>query len=436
MTNRPYKLSISFIIIVILFLFVYIDVSAQLKNGIIDARFKDAELVDVIRALAEKGGYNIVAGPEVSGKVTFDLRGVTVPDALEVALRLNGYGIEKVGQILFVRPLSQIANKETPSQLSPLTYLPLRSYKLNYADASEIASVLKENLSKFGKMTVNKSNNIIVVEDTEEYINKIDTIIKSLDAVPKQVLIEAKILEVRLGKDTQLGVDWSHVFKSGKASFTIQGGNFSLPPPPDGVTPGLFFSVFTPHFEMFLDTLQQKGDLKTLATPKLVALDNKEAQIIIGGRLGYQVTTTINQVTTTSVEFLDFGTMLKITPRVGDDGYIFLSIYPKISDGVIQQGLPSETTTEVTTRVLVRDGESIFIGGLIRDRKEKTSKHIPILWNIPILGRLFGRTTDTLSKAETVIVITPRIVDSRSAEIMRKEKERLESVEFEKIKKR
>lgn len=433
MIKRLYNLSISIVFTLILCLSSYGHVSAQ-KNGLIDIKFKDAELVDVITILAEKGGYNIVAGHDVAGKVTFDLHSVTIQDALQVALKMNGYGTEKIGGILFVKPISQIEAKEAPSPPSPLTQLYLRSYKLNYIDASEIASVLKENISRYGKITVNKSNNIIVIEDIEEYLNRIDALIKRLDVVPKQVLIEAKILEIRLNKDTQLGVDWNQVFKSGKATFNLEAANFS--PPPSAGTPGLFFSVFTPHFQMFLDTLQQKGDLKTLATPKLVALDNKEAQIIIGGRLGYQVTTTINQVTTTSVEFLDFGTMLKITPRIGDDGYIYLSIYPKISDGVITGGLPSETTTEVTTKVLVKDGESIFIGGLIRDRKEKTNTHIPILGSIPVLGRLFGRTTDSLLKAETVIVITPRIVDARSAEIFQKERERIESIEIDKFKKK
>lgn len=430
MISRLYKLYILLFTIFILSVPAYSDVYGKDKPGLIDVRFKDAYLLDVIKMLAEQGGYNIVGGAAVSGKVTFDLRGVAVQDALDAALRINGYGIEKKGEILFIRPISQIENKESSDEVPPLE-MDLRSYKLNYIDATEISSALKESSSKYGRITVNKSNNIIVVEDDKENIDKIETIIKKLDVVPRQVLIEAKILEIRLNDETQLGVDWRQVFKSGKASFTLEGANFSIPP--DIGTPGLFFSTVTPHFEMFLDALQQKGDLRTLATPKLVALDNKEAQIIIGGRLGYRVTTTINQVTTESVEFLDIGTMLKITPRIGDDGNIFLSIYPKISDGVISGGLPSETTTEVTTRVVVRDGESIFIGGLIRDRREVSYRQIPLLGDIPIIGSLFGRKTDNLSKVETIILISPHIVDSRGAEIFKKEKDRVDSIEIDKI---
>lgn len=394
---------ISLIVIIILTIVTIVaDQKAYSQQEVIDLRLKDADLVDVIKMLSERGGYNIVTGSDVSGKVTLDLHNVTVDEALNAALKINGYGIEKIGKIMFVRPSGTI--KDLPEEVPPLQ---LRSYRVTYIDAAEILPVLQQNITKYGKVSINKSNNVIIVEDTEENIKKIEKIIKEVDINPRQVLIEAKILEIRLNDDTQLGVDWSQVFKSGKASMSVEGKNFTLPSSTG--TPGLFFSAVTPHFQMFLDALRERGDLKTLATPRLIALDNKESQIIIGGRLGYRVTTTINQVTTESVEFLDIGTMLRITPRIGDNGNIYLRIYPKISDGVITQGLPSETTTEVTTEVLVKDGESVFIGGLIRDRKEKVRKQIPILGDIPILGHLFGRTTETLNKAETIILITPHI---------------------------
>ena len=418
MIKRLYKLFIPFLTASILSLCIYGNVNGQGKTDRIDVRFKEADLVDVINMLAEKAGYNIVVGADVSGKVTFDFHGVTVQDALDAALNINGYGYEEKGGIIFIKP-------SQPAQML------IKSYKVNYIDPSEIMAALKENSSEHGKITLNKSNNIILIEDTEEYVNRIETILKSIDVIPKQVLIEAKILEVRLGNDTQLGVDWSQVLKGGDATFTLEGANFSVPS--SAGTPGLFFSVATPHFNMFLDALQEKGDLKTLATPKLVVIDNKEAEIIIGGRLGYRVTTTINQVTTESIEFLDIGTMLKLTPRIGNDDNIFLSIYPKVSDGVITQGLPSETTTEVTTKVVVKDGESIFIGGLIRDRNEKTAKQIPILGDIPLIGSLFKRATNTLSKTETIIVITPHIITYRNVEILQKEKDKIDSIKMEKI---
>ncbi len=394
-----------------------------------EIRFHDTDLQDVIKILSEQGGFNIVSGPDVSGRVTYDLKNVTTIQALDAALKINGYGIENIGDIMFVRPLSQLAGQtesgEKTSQELASGMLYSKSFRIVYSDVSEIASSVRDNISRHGRITVNKSNNLIIVEDTAERMNKIDDLVKKLDTIPRQVLIEARILEVRLGDDMQLGVDWSNVFKGGDASYSISGSNFARRPDSSG-SAGLFFEIVTPHFDMFLNALQEKGDLKTLATPKLLALDNREAEIIIGGRLGFRVTTTVNQVTTESIEFLDVGTMLKLTPRISDDGYILLSIHPEVSEGVIDQGLPTETTTEVTTRVIIRDGESIFIGGLIRDRKEKTIQQIPLLGDLPIIGPVFRNTIDSISRTETVVMITPHIVDAGNSAIIQMDKDKLD----------
>lgn len=421
-------------VFILTFVLLGISDAGYSEDALTEIRFHDADLQDVVRTLSEQGGFNIVSGPNVSGRVTYDLRNVTTLQALDAALKINGYGIENIGGIMFVRPLNQLTSqqeanadtKDIPSEQPVPGMLYSKSYRVVYSDMLEMASAVRENISKHGKVTVNKSNSIIIVEDTAERMNKIDELLKNLDVVPRQVLIEARILEVRLGDDTQLGVDWSNVFKGGDASYTISGANFASRPDTSG-SAGLFFEIVTPHFDMFLNALQKKGDLKTLATPKLLALDNREAEIIIGGRLGFRVTTTINQVTTESIEFIDVGTMLKLTPRISDDGYILLSIRPEVSEGVINQGLPTKTTTAVTTRVIIRDGESIFIGGLIRDRKEKTIQRIPILGAVPFIGALFGNTTDSVSRTETVVMITPHIVDARNAAIIQQEKDKVES---------
>ena len=435
--NNLFRSAVITIFIISLVIFGYSD-TGRSEQVMSEIRFHDADLQDVIRTLSEQGGFNIVSGPNISGRVTYDLRNVTTIQALDAALKINGYGIETTGDIMFVRPLNQIVSqqearaegRETASEQPAPGMLYSKSYRVVYSDVSEIASALRENISKHGRVTVNKSNNIIIVEDTAERMNRVDELIKSLDVIPRQVLIEARILEVRLGDDMQVGVDWSNVFKGGDASYTVSGTSLARRPDTSG-SAGLFLEVVTPHFDMFLNALQEKGDLKTLATPKLLALDNREAEIIIGGRLGFRVTTTVNQVTTESIEFLDVGTMLKITPRISDDGHILLNIHPEVSEGLVDQGLPSETTTEVTTRVIIRDGESIFIGGLIRDRKEKTVEQIPILGSIPLIGPLFRNTTDSVSRTETVVMITPHIVGAGSAAIMQPEKERVESFDQE-----
>jgi type II secretory pathway component GspD/PulD (secretin) len=173
---------------------------------------------------------------------------------------------------------------------------------------------------------------------------------------------------------------------------------------------GLFLGWGTQDFTSALETMEGVSELNTLAAPRVLAVDGAEAEIIIGDQLGFSVVTTVDNTVIQSVQFLDTGAQLRLTPTITSDGNILMEIHPELSDGQIQEGLPSKTTTEVGSHVLVRDGETIFIGGLIRERKEETRKGIPLLMHLPLLGHLFGRTTLTSQKSEIVVLITPKIV--------------------------
>ncbi len=161
---------------------------------------------------------------------------------------------------------------------------------------------------------------------------------------------------------------------------------------------------------MFLDTLRTRGRVRTLSTPRLMAIENQEASVIVGDRQGYRLTTTINQVTTESIEFLESGVILRVTPAVDDKDRIRLEIHPEVSTGTVSLGIPSQTTTEVTTHVLVPDGNTIFIAGLIRSTLTESRDGVPVLGDIPGLGLLFSRRERISVNTETVVLITPRIV--------------------------
>jgi type II secretory pathway component GspD/PulD (secretin) len=252
-----------------------------------------------------------------------------------------------------------------------------------------------------------QANNTVFIEDVKEAFNQIEPLLEELDHVPQQVLIEAKIFEVKLDEDLALGVDWKKILSKGDLSGTVQDSGFANLP--GGGSTGLFFTVATPNFQVFLDTLQEKGNLKALATPKLLALNHKPAQIVIGGRLGFRVTTTIDQVTTESVEFLDIGTQLRLTPHIDKDGNIMMDIHPEVSDGTITAGLPTKTTTEVTTTLVAKDGQTIFIGGLIREREEEIRTQVPGLGSVPLLGYPFRRTEIKTTNNEIIVLITPHL---------------------------
>jgi type II secretory pathway component GspD/PulD (secretin) len=144
-------------------------------------------------------------------------------------------------------------------------------------------------------------------------------------------------------------------------------------------------------------------------------MEGLEAETVVGTEIGYRVTTTINSVTTESIEFLESGVILKVTPTVDRRGRIMLDIFPEVSTGVVSDdGIPSKATTQVSTRMLVSDGKTVFLGGLIQNQINNTREGIPGLGDVPIIGGLFSNRSQSIVSTEIVVLITPRIVDYTS----------------------
>jgi type II secretory pathway component GspD/PulD (secretin) len=141
-------------------------------------------------------------------------------------------------------------------------------------------------------------------------------------------------------------------------------------------------------------------------------MENEEAKAVIGKSTGYKVTTTINQVTTESIQFLESGVILRVTPSVDQQGRVLLKVHPEVSSTTLNAGIPDKKSTEVTTELICEDGQSVFIGGLIKKTSSKDKTSVPILGDIPGIGRLFSTTTETVNNTETVVIITPKIVQN------------------------
>jgi len=248
-----------------------------------------------------------------------------------------------------------------------------------------------------------------MVEDTPEFVERIAALVKSVDRQPMQILIEARILEVTLNSEDSYGIDWANFFETGDG--TGEFGTQGLEGVGSSRSKGLFFEIARSDVTVMLSALEQDGRIRTLSSPKLLALENEEASVIVGDRRGYSVTTTINQVTTESIEFLESGVILRVTPHVDSEGRIMMDIHPEVSTGVVDaSGIPSQATTEVTTRLLVGSGETIFVGGLIKQTQTENRNGIPILGRIPGIGLLFSSREVTSINTETIVVITPRVV--------------------------
>lgn len=365
---------------------------------------RDASLNEVMEMLARQHRVNILLADDVDAEVSFNLYDVKLDEAVRSIASAAGYMVEKRRQTYFILPEEQ-AGKTAGSGFTVVRAMPVR-----YTDAAELETKLGDYLSDFGNITALPERGMLMVEDQPGYVYRIAKLLEQLDRRPQQVLIEARILEISLSDEESFGIDWTAFFDAanGSADIGLQGVGS---PGTSGDT-GFFFNILDSDYEVAIRSLERDGRVRNLASPKVVTLDNKEAEVIIGDRQGYSVTTTINQVTSETVEFLESGVILRVTPTIDDSGEILLTIHPEVSNGIVDDnGLPSQTTTELTTQFLVPSGRAIFIGGLMRHTMTEAEAGIPVLGKIPGLRWVFGSRTRSSQNTETVVVITPRLLD-------------------------
>ena len=283
---------------------------------------------------------------------------------------------------------------------------------------------------------------VVIVRDYFANLKAIDEIVTKLDVQPTQVLVEAVIVSVELTNTTQLGVNYAVVDKMGRALGTIGNGsdlvaNSGFNPATlltvpltttaaalaaagringgtaqgglSSPTDGIKFGYVSKNNAFFIRALETLGETKVLASPRLLVLNKQRAEIQLGQRLGYQ---TLTQNLTTSIQqvnFLNTGTLLRLRPFISTDGMVRMEIHPERSSGTVVNNLPSSNTSEVTTNVMVPDGATIIIGGLIEDTQDYSQQGLPGLHRIPALGALFGNKTRDRAKRELIILLTPHI---------------------------
>jgi type II secretory pathway component GspD/PulD (secretin) len=378
-------------------------VSAETNEPLISMTMRDTELAEVMEMLSRAERVNILLSGDVGGEVSFSLYDVPLSEAIRSIANAAGYAIERRNGTYF------IVNRDEAGDYAASDLTEIRTFRIHYAAPAQLQSMLRPYLSEYGELTILAESRILMVEDTPEFIERIAALIKSVDRQPMQILIEARILEVTLNSEDSYGIDWAEFFDTGDGTGVI--GTKGLQGAGSSRSKGLFFEIARSDVTVKLSALEQDGRIRTLSSPKLLALENEEASVIVGDRRGYSVTTTINQVTTESIEFLESGVILRVTPHVDADGLIMMDIHPEVSTGVVDaSGIPSQATTEVTTRLLVASGQTIFVGGLIKQTMTENRNGVPFLGRIPGLGLLFSSREVTSLNTETIVVITPRVV--------------------------
>lgn len=372
----------------------------------ISMTMKDADLADVMDMISREKRVNIFVSSELQEQVSFSLYDMTLHDAIRAIANAAGMAVEHYDGNYF------IVDRDEAGKYAPDSLTTVRTFELQYVTVEEMQSLLEPYLSEYGEISVFTEKNIFLIEDTPAFLRRVSELVRQIDKQPTQIMIEAKILEVTLTDEDSYGLDWTKFFNSdgGSGSFGTQGlANAN--------SPGLFFSYANDNISAVLDALTSQGRVRTLSSPKLLAIEDQESSVIVGDRRGYSVVTTVNQVTTESIEFLESGVILRVTPSVDANGEVMMDIHPEVSTGVIDPltGIPSQTTTEVTTRMIVPDGQTIFVGGLIKHRIEESKRGVPVIGRVPGIGRLFSNRENVQTNTETIVLITPTILTAETS---------------------
>ncbi len=435
--------------------------------------FKDADIQNVLRVLADVSGLNIIATDDVKGKVTLHLTDVPWDQALDLVLRSNRLEKIQEGNVVRISTVSRLkeerealrAADDAARELEPLR---VRYIRVNYAKADEaLIEKVKGVLTDRGSVTFDDRTNTIIVRDIPHGIDDATQLVRELDVQSPQVLIEANIVEATRDVARALGVQWGYNYQAGPQNGNPTGLNFpgtigiggsglnsgSAPQGGSGAArpnvPFLFdfpvgngFSGFGPGAGSSLDlvlgsidgvhalaarltALEDQGKAKVISRPRVITLNNVAATIQSLTILRVKLPSTGTVINTgtggaagsasTATEKINTGITLVVTPQVSADGYVLMNIYAKSSEpdfttGRSVDGIPNEISREANSNVLIRDNETVVLGGIFRNTADLRETGVPYLHSVPVLGWLFKRLQTTDHKEELLVFVTPRIV--------------------------
>ena len=400
--------------------------------------FKDADIKNILRLIAEVSNLNIIAGDDVAGKITMRLVEVPWDQALEIILQSKSLGMTRVGNVVRIAPLETL-KREIQSELQArkakesLEDLVLELIPVNYSTGKEILPQVKSILSERGDVKVDERTNTLIIKDISRSIPAVRNLVKSLDTKTPLVLIEARIIEASTNFQRELGVRWgitadvgSHGRVGGGTPATTLGtatrNVVSLPAVARGGlgalgagAPGIIEFLLTSvsgleSLDVAISAHQNQGEVKIISSPKIATLDNKEASVEQGLRIPYLKLTTEGTVTT---DFIDANLKLTVTPHVTNDGNIKLNIKAKKDApdyAVTVEGVPRIDKKEAITEVLVKDNGVVAIAGVYSIEKSNQAEGVPLFNKIPLLGWLFKRENKEDSRRDLLIFISPKII--------------------------
>ncbi|HEX3847360.1 MAG TPA: type IV pilus secretin PilQ [Steroidobacteraceae bacterium] len=421
--------------------------------------FQDIDVRSVLQLLADTSGQNIVVSDSVTGNLTLRLQNVPWDQALDIVLRTKGLDKRRQDNVIIIGPTEELANREKAElsarrEVQELSPTHTEFMQVNYAKVVDLAKLIKAQnpkdsmLSPRGSLSLDERTNTLLVQDTSDKLADIRRLVQALDVPVKQVLIEARIVVVSDTFERDLGA------RLGVSGFTTAGSNSLLTLSGTNVgTDSMLSSAFPPSttkpsgfinfptldnryqvnlpaantngsiamsilagkhlIDLELSAAQNEGKSETISSPRVITANQKQATIMQGVEIPYQESASSGATTT---QFKDAVLQMKVTPLITPDNRVILDLDVK-DDAVGQQvtsatggSVPSIDTRQVQTQVLVNDGQTVVLGGILDTTKSRSANKVPWLADIPVLGNLFKSTTNINNKTELLIFITPKIL--------------------------
>lgn len=455
------------------------QISVVTDGEMVSLDIKGMDIIDVLKMLAQRSRLSVVIGKNVSGRVTLFLKDVRARDAFDLIVLSHDLAYEEKGGIVNVmtqkdfellygerfqdarqaktvtlkyakaadvsKSLAQIKSNvgrvvadettgiivliDSPAKVKEMEDFIARAdqpvetrvFALNYAAAKEMSARLQGRLTQgIGSVNIDERTNKIAVTDYASRMEELARLVAEFDERTQQVLIDAQIVEVRPSDKLEIGLNWDYWIEK---NFRISGSI------PVGTSERILLGTLGKEepaekgdYTAVLDLLRTVADTKILSSPRIMALNNQEAKILVGTKEAY-ITSSVSQsgdsaVTAQTVNFVDTGIKLYVTPQINREGFVSMRIRPEISsaerqtllsDGKETQ-IPIVTTSEAETTIMVKDGVTVVIGGLRKDEKVRVEKRVPFLGDIPLLGVFFRSLSNEVSKTDLVILLTPRII--------------------------
>ena len=406
--------------------------------------FQNIEVRSVLQLLADFTGLNVVVSDSVGGSLTLRLKNVPWDQALDIILRTEGLGKRRNGNVIFVAPAQEIAQREqqrleAEQQKKELAPLRTEYIQVNYAKADELASILQSEganlLSERASVSVDQRTNTLLLNATAANLEAARRMVSRLDVPVRQVLIESRIVVANDDFDRELGVRFGISGSSSDNEVAVSGtsagasgtvgqnpqnpptvGDFNVNLPAAGAAGSIGLAIaelpFGSLLELELSALEAEGRGEIISTPRVVTANQSEAVIEQGVEVPYQEASSSGA---TSVSFKKAVLSLTVTPQITPDDRVVMDLaITRDSVGQIFAGVPSIDTREVQTQALVDNGETVVLGGIYEQDEQQSVTRVPFFGDLPIVGNLFKNRVQNTSKSELLIFVTPKIVKGQA----------------------